>query len=527
MPSFMHAFEAMCFPCVSAFVWAAFFSLRASADADTGDVAVWGSAECTAANPFFRFDLCCYTPDIAVDHLLVQRTCFQDKGPAEAARCCLAVPRSSPDDPVHRFKLTGALSEHPLLQGCMQRGWQDWFAFFRTTRACMACYGRVTVELTAVLPEGCRFGRILESFSWVVAAAMVGDVDLARVTSEQLIRREHWTWEAGAEGGPEALATAAFFSLAGRTPHELVYVMDQVVSAHREPLLPRLLGLPDLQRPPGLEVVFDFGSEGGGDLNYYMRRGLRVLGIDAGAGEIAAIRARLKAEDEGRSWTLLQAAVTGASEQAALAEASPGANGDVTMQDENAKSMALAPETERLTCAGVMGRMPLDAANGNARSYWKIDLDGRDLACLRSLFDAALSPPRVISVEFAFLPGGSCDNALECRRKATYQRGVELDMLQLLWALGYRRFKLVRQWFYNLLATPQTDAWGKHHAPSNPEFMMRFGSGPIADEAVDYITGTSWRSYDDILKEIVFIDLEALAGLPNEWYDLHAELGPS
>lgn len=377
------------------------------------------------------------------------------------------------------------------------------------------------MHLHTVRVRSCRMGVLLEMFSRVVALALSRQTEDARTAANALVQQQAWAWDGHDGANTASIPEKAFFDLAGCTPTELLYVMDQLVSAHLSPLR-------SFRGHSDPEFIFDFGSEGGGDINYYIfQKHAKVLGIDADPRKLQKIRVRLGAAhvpQYGPGWELLQAAVVeGSMEEVDVDQALGG---------RNFLEKLKLNVSERMSCAHIALQFPWDAASANKKSYWKVDLDGYEVACLQSLLNLqggrvpnlhprSFASPRLISVEFAhvFLCRFTTSN---CAAASVRQQAAQLDVLRLLFALGYRRFKLVRQRFYNLLATAHGIEGGWDEDPGG--MIQRFGSGLVGDEAVDYVSGTSWRSFSDILSELVFLQLELHAGKADEWYDLHAEL---
>lgn len=118
-------------------------------------------------------------------------------------------------------------------------------------------------------------------------------------------------------------------------------------------------------------------------------------------------------------------------------------------------------------------------------TYMKIDIEGMDVACLNSL--KKLDPdqrPRYVSME-----------------------NVWLQVVQLLENLGYDGFKVVDQ---------LNTSW-------NRPAEAKDGSGPWGEDAVDYESGLSWLSSEEILSRMpnmprwkVWKNLNL-----SIWYDVH------
>lgn len=103
--------------------------------------------------------------------------------------------------------------------------------------------------------------------------------------------------------------------------------------------------------------------------------------------------------------------------------------------------------------------------------YLKIDINGGDNDCLTSLINKGHGNiPTYVSAE------------------------IQRDEIPLMYAAGYRSFKLVDQSILQPIG----------------------GSGPFGEEAVDVKQGRQWRTYDGMLHDHGF--------KPNGWFDWHAKV---
>jgi FkbM family methyltransferase len=176
------------------------------------------------------------------------------------------------------------------------------------------------------------------------------------------------------------------------------------------------------------DLVFDVGLHDGRDASYYLDRGYRVVGVDAREDATqSAERTFADAVADGRL-ALVHAAVVAAgapptasfyvsaeSSWSSLAESIAGRDGLETRRVE-------VPTTSMSSLVDRFG----------TPYYLKIDIEGADETALEGLLRAD-ARPTFVSVE-----AESTDNAGTTERDA-------LRKLDLLAALGYRRFKLVDQ----------------------------------------------------------------------------------
>merc|ERR1712216_173164 len=124
--------------------------------------------------------------------------------------------------------------------------------------------------------------------------------------------------------------------------------------------------------------------------------------------------------------------------------------------------------------------------------YWKIDVEGASMPCLRSL-------ARMFSSSPDEQPGEKSVEGHEMPQFLSVEAPdvmPELDeALELLERLGYRHFKLMDQTPYCLAPNPQ---------------HLGCGSGLFGKQAVDVVTGPTWRS----AKEVRVAMLRCIQAMP-------------
>lgn len=154
--------------------------------------------------------------------------------------------------------------------------------------------------------------------------------------------------------------------------------------------------------------------------------------------------------------------------------------------------------------------------------YLKVDIEGADTHCLEALHRLNDRPPKFVSIE---LDMDDLD--------------VAAAELCHLFALGYREFKLINQGSLQNLRCPNPPREGTF--VDQP--FMPHASGPFGEE-----TPGEWISFDNVLKKIrrivgetkligrdspyfgswwvsLYYRYRDLTGDPVAWYDLHAKLG--
>lgn len=169
------------------------------------------------------------------------------------------------------------------------------------------------------------------------------------------------------------------------------------------------------------DLIFDIGMNTCQDTDFYLKKGFRVVAVEADSQMCRAAEARYPAEVASGQLTVLNRAVSETRDplvfyichtESAWSTASP------RLRDQWRRQGAEFSEIEvpGVTTADLL------AEHGVPR-YAKIDIEGFDLVCLRG-FDPAAAPP-FVSVEVDFY---ALDELIACAQ-----------------ALGYRRFVLVGQ----------------------------------------------------------------------------------
>lgn len=249
--------------------------------------------------------------------------------------------------------------------------------------------------------------------------------------------------------------------------------------------------------------VFDIGLNSGQDTALYMREpNARVVAVEANPTLIEAAKHRFA---DALSADRLQLVSVGLTDKKPL----PGAEYPTITFWVNTQDDKFGSFVEKLGCRSGAGKFNPSGDHSNCRridiptrtcrdlvvqygrpTYMKIDIEGMDRACFRSLGNLPLSDrPEYLSVENVF--------------------AWDIDELV---GLGYKRFKMVNQMVLEDKARRDSS--------------MRGNSGPWGDKAVDQFLGTGWHTAQEAKKRI---PLPRTLTLPNgkvtrAWYDLHAAM---
>jgi FkbM family methyltransferase len=270
-------------------------------------------------------------------------------------------------------------------------------------------------------------------------------------------------------------------------------------------------------------LIYDVGMHRGEDTDYYLRRGHRVIGVEANPKLVVELRARFRSEIEAGQLRIIDKAINrqpGVARFAINEVTSVWGTLDSEFVARNEASGAPSTfiEVECLTFDEVLREhgMPY---------YLKVDIEGCDLLCIEALrgFDVK---PRYVSVE---------------SRVTSPQNRIRdaVAEIRLLHRLGYRKFKYVNQAIIPN-ATYDLSLEGEPITFAFPDDS----SGPFGAETrgkwhafgVAVATGMMLRLTDDICGPggrlnglpgagVVRQARRRLAWHSSPWYDLHAATG--
>lgn len=269
------------------------------------------------------------------------------------------------------------------------------------------------------------------------------------------------------------------------------------------------------------KLVIDVGMHQGEDTDFYLRRGYRVVGIEANPVLVKDLRSKFSDAIGSGDLVIIDKAVAeepGSVDFYINDQVSIWGSIDpafIERNRRNGKDSSRIVQVPSTTLEKIVADFP-------GASYIKIDVEGMDLICLRSLSQSTCRP-KYISIESAVT--SPIDNWLE-----------ELNLLQ---AMGYSGFKYVNQATLSQLngtslETEGTPAVYQHATHSSGPFGNETpGEWMSMDSAVE-IGGGLRRDFERYSKESstprlivkahqLFRRLRGLP-VPKGWYDLHARL---
>lgn len=215
------------------------------------------------------------------------------------------------------------------------------------------------------------------------------------------------------------------------------------------------------------DLIFDVGMFDGGDTDFYLKAGYRVVAIDANPAMIDAARARFATAVADGRLTLVNAGISRLPGSAIFhvsdnAEWSSFNRGIATRNGTPSREV----EVPTMPFGDVMARYGVP-------HYAKIDIEGLDDVCVEAIGDTAR--PTYVSVE--------------TEASANAEPPPETEALALLEALrqaGYRRFKLVDQTTLTPVRPGGAEAFAMRALNSLSQGRLRLPVvGPIAARFTD------------------------------------------
>ncbi|MDA8585336.1 FkbM family methyltransferase [Rhodobacteraceae bacterium] len=237
---------------------------------------------------------------------------------------------------------------------------------------------------------------------------------------------------------------------------------------------------------PNRNLIFDIGMHIGQDTEFYLKKGFKVVAIEANPALVEAATDRFAPAIASGQLTICHSALTAESGSVDffvcenITEWS-SVNENLAARDKNIKKIS------------VDGQTYCDLANEFGTPYYmKIDIEGADLIPILGLSKAQMRPVHVSYEAFS------------------------LDGAALLYALGYKWFKLVGQRNLPKIAQPETAREGLNAVHQFP----LGSSGPFGEE-----TPGPWSRFDDCASDYTIYRhfRRSDSRRESEWADIHAK----
>lgn len=271
------------------------------------------------------------------------------------------------------------------------------------------------------------------------------------------------------------------------------------------------------------DLIFDVGMHTGVDTEFYLRKGFRVVAVEANSDLTTQAKQKFDRDIAAGRLVIIPKAIA----------SKPGLVNfwlNQTNDEWSSLTQEYVRRNARVGAASTATAVPAVRFSDLLRDhgipyYLKIDIEGADHLCLESLHEFEYRPP-FISVETS----------------GTNDFGYTFQLLAHLYLLGYRQFKLVNQYMhhrYTLPNPPREGEFVEYRFPKNAS------SGPFGEE-----TPGPWVSIEAIIEKyrkilclqdrytvqakrfrpalsLLYYRLHDLFRRePVGWYDIHAKYEP-
>ncbi len=253
-------------------------------------------------------------------------------------------------------------------------------------------------------------------------------------------------------------------------------------------------------------LIFDVGCHSGQDSDFYLKKGFRVVAVEANPTLCAALRQRFAAEIEQGRFTLVEKAI---SEQDGEVEFFINEKATIWGTIRSSwveRNAALGLEFKAIRVPSV--RFGSLLKQFGVPYYLKIDIEGADLLCLQELLPWS-DRPAYLSIEIE-------------------HRSLLREEMRLLTELGYSRFQIVEQGLVPKQTPPRPPAEGR-----DIEYQFELGASGLFGRELPgpWLTGRGllFEYYQLLAKNRLFglskripIARRLTSGYTPTWYDLHA-----
>ncbi len=235
-------------------------------------------------------------------------------------------------------------------------------------------------------------------------------------------------------------------------------------------------------------LIIDIGMSEGNDSDFYLRKGFRVVGVEADSIAVNAMKDRFAAEiDAGRLVILNRAAWSKTGHKLSFWH-NEGTQGHSSLNLWHGAGHKVEQTVESIAWP------ELQSVAGTPH-YMKIDIEGGEVAFLESMLDFEALPTYI---------------SVECHT---------FDPISMLSKIGYRQFKLLNQTV--LQAYPMPDPPMEGDCIAHPDWGH--ASGSFGRE----LPGARWLDFPEIARQFAMLrELREFGGIfqPWVWFDCHATL---
>ena len=222
------------------------------------------------------------------------------------------------------------------------------------------------------------------------------------------------------------------------------------------------------------DLIFDVGMHNGEDTAFYLKKGFRVVAVEANPDLCARAMDRFRKEIETGRLIIVPRAIAHRPGPVTLWVNNRNDEWSSLARDYVDRNNRIGAHSSPLQVPAVRFAEILDGYG--VPYYLKIDIEGLDHLCLEAL-QGLSGRPKYVSVETS----------------GTNNFDYTLGLLTSLSALGYRRFKLVNQYMHHRISLPRPSREG---AFIEHRFPRDASSGPFGEE-----TPGSWEPVESIIEK--------------------------
>ena len=238
------------------------------------------------------------------------------------------------------------------------------------------------------------------------------------------------------------------------------------------------------RQPVDHGLIVDIGMSDGNDTQFYLRKGFRVVGVEADPVVFEALRTRFAGAIANGRLTILHR----------VAQDLPGQTVEFWRDEQyqiwsstlpNSSSPVTRFEVQSIDWGGIV------EIGGAPPHYCKMDIEGDEKVVLRSMLGST-ALPTFISVE-----------------------ALSFEPIEMLFLIGYRRFKLVNQTILQTFELPYPPREGQY--VPDPDWANT--SGPFGEE----LMGDRWLDFKEVGVAYDMIQrLNSYRTALHAWFDCHA-----
>lgn len=279
---------------------------------------------------------------------------------------------------------------------------------------------------------------------------------------------------------------------------------------------------------PNNKLIIDLGAHKGEDSDFYLRKGFRVIAIDASDKMCQWVNKRFESHPQKQQFTIFNYAITETdNETVTFYENTEKSVWGTIFEDWDKRNKRLGTSSveTKVQTIRLDTLIQRELKDGEQVHYVKIDIEGADMMALRSLSNVK-QLPQYISIE---------------SEKVSWQK--LLHEFEVMKRLGYTKFKIVDQALIHQQKCPQPAREGNY-----VDYNFEFGSTGLFGEELpgEWLTEKEaletykrifkrYKYYGDdgifnnrlVMKNRVLLKVMKMLGLKFPyvgWYDTHASL---